>query len=49
MFLALRSNPSRFLYDGSKLVERLIVVSEHNLEKFNRDYVYPLNDSLVVS
>lgn len=39
----------KFLYDGGKLVERLIVVSEHNLEKFNRDYVYPLNDSLVVS
>lgn len=31
----------KFLYDGGKLVERLIVVSEHNLEKFNRDYVCP--------
>ena len=30
-------------------MERLIVVSEHNVEKFNRDYVYRLNDSLVVS
>lgn len=39
----------KFLYDGGKLVERLIVVSERYLKQFNSDYVYPLDDSLVVS